>query len=68
MGDTGKFCFVFYYFKILVKIIIINIIAVSNTAISEINHNIMLSFFFCDFQIVIVKQIMLAGFNIIGRF
>lgn len=54
MGYTGKCCFVFYYFKILVKIIIINIIAVSNTAFSEINHNIMFSFFFCDFQIVIV--------------
>lgn len=46
---------------------IINIIAVSNTAISEINHNIMFGFFSCDTQIVFVKQ-MLAVFNIIGRF
>lgn len=67
MGDNVKCCLVFYYFKILVKIVIINIIAVSNTVISEINHNIMFGLFFCDTKIVIVKQI-LAVFNIIGRF
>lgn len=69
MGDNVKCCLVFYYFKILVKIVIINIIAVSNTAISEINHNIMFNFFFCDTKFVIVKQmlavlILLDGFNI----
>lgn len=67
MGDTGKCCLIFYYFKTLVKIIIINIITVNNTAISEINHNTMFGFFFCDTKIVIVKQ-MLADFNIFGRF
>lgn len=46
---------------------IMNIIAVSNATVSEINHNIIFGFFFCDTQIVIVKH-MLAVFNIIGRF
>lgn len=46
---------------------IINIIAVSKTAISGINQNIMFGFFFCNTQIVIVKH-MVAVFNIIGRF